>query len=242
VAPHRSTILGYFRDVDHQGMALAVGVAAAAAVAAVRHLTSAEARARRRLSRAPEKPLGALVDGDVARMRCMALRAARRCEAPFSLRRCIGFRVTVEEYVTDDGHGGGGDWRNILEREECAVFDIGADGIEARVEGPFALAVEIDTRSADDAQMLPRDAHVYETLGVALTTAFGRARRLRYKEAALEIGDPIWVLGRVSVVVDPRGRRESIRGQPIMRVIRGTEREPVVLADEDVPGVLDRFG
>jgi hypothetical protein len=226
--------------VDFQGIALTVTVVVAAGAGVVRYLTDAESRARRRLFRAPEKPLGALVEGDLARVRCMALRASQSCEAPFSLRRCIGFRVTVEELVTQDG--GGRDWQKVVEREECAAFDVGADGIEARVEGPFVLAMEIDARSTGEAQISPKDAQGYEKLGVALTTAFGSARRLQYKEAAFEVGDPVWVLGRVSVVVDPRGRRESFRGQPVMRVIRGTKREPVVLADEDVPGVLDRFG
>jgi hypothetical protein len=130
------------------------------------------------------------------------------------------------------------EWQEVFRLEHSVPFAIVADGVEARVDGPLLLGLEIDHRA--EGEGLSREA--IDTLarrGVHITDAWGRPVPLRVHEAALEEGDPIWVLGRARVAVDPRGHREELRGPPVLRVFEGTKRAPIVVADEDSPGELD---
>jgi hypothetical protein len=192
-------------------------------------------RARRLLTHGDGKPLGAIAQGERARVHGVVSRGEQTLEAPFTRRRCVAYRMIIEVWEQEDG------WREVSAGEESAPFELISEGIGARVEGPFLIGLEFDARSDDEPELSARDAASFRRLGIELTDSFDRPRRLRYREAALEPGDPIWVLGRASVVVDPSGRRESPCGQPVKRVIRGTERDPVVIADEVQPGVLDSF-
>jgi hypothetical protein len=179
-------------------------------------------RARRELARAPEKPLGAVVAGERVRVRGEAQRAEAGLVGRFSGRKCIAFRATVEE---NRGTG----WWEVFKMERYQPFVLVAEGVEARVEGMFHFELQIDHRIPGDP---PREVvDLLGTYGFSLTDAFGRPRRLRYLEAALEDGDSIWMLGRARVVVDPGGQRESLRSQPMLRVFEGTFDEPVILAD-----------
>jgi hypothetical protein len=185
-------------------------------------------RARRLLARAGEKSLGAVVEGDRVRVLGTARRAQGRVNAQFSGRVCIAFRAVAELRMDTE-------WREVFRVEHSVPFVLAADGVEARVEGPFLLGLEIDHRHAEG----ELSQEVRDTLakyGVATTDGSGRPLHLRCHEAALEDGDPIWVLGRARVAVDPRGQSDSLRGPPVLRFFEGTKRDPVILADEDSPG------
>lgn len=146
-------------------------------------------RARRALARVPQKRLGAVAEGDRARVLGVA-RSEGGLTSPITGRRCIGYRVDVEEWGENEGT-------------------------------PSSHALD-----------------ALETYGISRTDVWGRERRFRLREAWLESGDPICVLGNVSTTVDPRGEREGFRDPPRIRVIRGTAQEPTVLADELQPGLL----
>jgi hypothetical protein len=88
----------------------------------------------------------------------------------------------------------------VTEWVDCAPFELVADGAVARVEGTVLMGLELDTG------------------------------KLGFYEAILQDGDPIWVRGRASLLVDPRGTRDGTRGQPMLPVFRGTPQDPVVLA------------
>jgi hypothetical protein len=181
-------------------------------------------RARRLIRRAKEKLLGAVAGGDHVRVLGLVRSARETLCAPYSGRRCVAFRAVV--YTADHANDDKGS--EISRVERSVPFFLVADGIEARVEGPFLLGLEIDDRGTE--AELPRGA-------------FKEARRflvgLRWNEATLEEGDPVWVLGRARVAIDPQGQPEELRGQPVLRVFAGTKRTPVVVADEDSPGDLD---
>jgi hypothetical protein len=179
-------------------------------------------RARRLLARAEEKPLRAVGDGDYVRVRGVARRARGSLEASFSGRSCIGFSVLVEEFPKE-GH------REILRLARCLPFVLEAEGVEALVEGPFLFGLEIDHRVEGVPPQAVRDTLAKH--GVSMTDAAGWPRQLGFFEAALEDGDTICVLGRVSVGIDRRGHRESFRSQPVLRVFEGSRANPVVLAD-----------
>jgi hypothetical protein len=187
-------------------------------------------RARRLLARAEEKPLAAVVEGDHVRVRGAARRVRGSLDAPFSGRKCFAFRAVVEQRHENS-------WTEILRLERVVPFALVANGVEARVEGPVLLGLEIDHRIEDELSLQARLTLIEHD--VDITDDCDRPLRLRCLEAALEEGDPIWVLGRARVAVDPRGQIESLRGSPVLRVFEGTKRRPIVLADEDSPGKLE---
>jgi hypothetical protein len=188
-------------------------------------------RARRQLARSEEKSLANVVQGNHVRVLGIARRASGSLNAPFSGRRCVAFRAVAEQYQDND-------WMEVFRVEDSVPFVLVAEGIEAHVCGPLRLGLEIDDRGGE------LSGEALETLakhGVASTAAQGGPRQLRWHEATLEDGDPIWVLGRARLVVDPRGQRESLRGPPMLRIFEGTERQPIVLADEWGPGAPEQL-
>lgn len=184
-------------------------------------------RARRLLARVPEKALVEVVEGELVRVRGKVRSAGGVLEAPFSGRRCIGFRAVAEEKEMQSL------WKEVVRLQECASFLLTADGVEASVEGPFFVGLDVDYRSGE--QLVKAQLDALAKHGVrAIVDRRGR-RALRFHEAILEEGDPIWVVGRVRVAVDPRGQSETLRGPPVLRVLEGTKRGPVVIVDDDRP-------
>jgi hypothetical protein len=183
-------------------------------------------RARRALEGATEKRLGALGEGDRVRIRGVARRGPER-RISVTGRECIGYRAVVDAAIHTD-------WRTVLEVDDCAPFELHADGFAARVEGPFLVGLERDDGGGDDLELSPALLEGLERHGVSRVDDLGRRRIFRVFEARLEEGDSIDVLGRAELAVDQRGERESPRGPPILRLISGTDGEPTVLADVEV--------
>jgi hypothetical protein len=181
-------------------------------------------RARRLLARVSEKPLGEVVEGELVRVRGKVRRAGTVLDAPFSGRKCIGFRAVAEEHEIG--------WKEVVRLEECAPFLLIAEGFEASVEGPFFVGLDVDLREGHPSR---EQLDTLRKHGVRPIVDRMRRGELRFHEALLEEGDSIWVVGRVRIAVDPRGQSDTLRGPPRLRVLEGTKRGPVVLADADRP-------
>jgi hypothetical protein len=177
----------------------------------------------------PEKPLFDVVEGELVRVRGVVRRAGALLDAPFSGRKCIGYRAIVEG---DEDLG----WTELRRFEECPPFFMSADGVEASVEGPFLVGLKLDLRIEGP----PSEANIetLRKLGIGLVDMKGKRRPVRFFEAILQEGESIWVLGRVRIAVDPRGHSDELRGLPLLRFFEGTKQQPVILTDEDSPGTL----
>jgi hypothetical protein len=183
-------------------------------------------RARRALDQAASRRLAELRDGERARLTGVARRLHEPLVSPVTGRRCIGYRFVIEERVADS-------WNVVVQGGRCAPFELVDEDAEATVEGPFLFGLDFDDRGEVWANLPPGVFRVLEEAGVSLSGPFGGEREFRFREAALRPDDRIMVLGRVSIDVDPAGRRESFRGPPMRRVIRGSTRHPIALADAD---------
>jgi hypothetical protein len=183
-------------------------------------------RARRVLDQAAARRLGDLHDGECGRFKGGARRLHETLVSPVTGRRCLGYRYVIEERVADS-------WNVVVWGGRCCPFELVDEDTEATVEGPFLFGLDFDDRGEVWANLPPGVFRVLEEAHVSLSGPFGGEREFRFREAVLRPADPIMVLGRVSIDVDPAGRRESFRGPPVRRVIRGSAREPIVLADAD---------
>jgi hypothetical protein len=184
-------------------------------------------RARRELERAHGKHLGELRDGDRVRVTGVARRLKETLISPVTGRACIGFRFVIEASTM------GADWMVVVHRSSCAAFGIVEDGVEATVEGPFLFGLDFDDRGDVWANLSPGLFGVLEDAKIPLSGSFGSEKEFRFREAVLQAGDRIMVLGPASIEIDRAGTRENFRGPPLRRVIRGGAGEPVVIADAD---------
>jgi hypothetical protein len=214
-------LVGQFLPFIGGGLAVVVGAAAW-----WRHPTR---RARRALRRAGAKPLGAVVEGERARVLGVARRSDYWLTAPMSGRRCLGYSLFVERKVL------GGEWQTCHESALCLAFELEADGFRARVDGTILLGVGVDVRGDSERGLQPTERDALDRLGIELD----RRSSVRFTESLLEVGDSVWVLGRLSFVIDPTGSSETLRGPPIKRLLGGTDEEPVAVADELSPGAPD---
>lgn len=183
-------------------------------------------RARRALDQAASCRLADLHDGEIARLTGIVRRLHEALVSPVTGRRCIGYRFVIEERVSDS-------WNIVVQGGRCAPFELVDEDAEATIEGPFLFGLDFDDRGEVWANLPPGVFRVLEEAGVSLSGPFGGEREFRFREAALRPDDRIMVLGQVSLDVDPTGRRETFRGPPVRRVIRGSARHPIALADAD---------
>jgi hypothetical protein len=182
-------------------------------------------RARRALEHARTKRLGEVQEGERVGITGVARRLKRTLVSPVTGRSCLGYRFVIEE--RSEG------WTTAVERSNCVPFGLVAEGVEATVEGPFLFGLDFDDRGDVWANLPPGLFRVLEEAGVSLSGPFGGEKEFRFREAVLRPDDRISVLGRVSIEVDRSGSREAFRALPIRRIIRGSARELVALADAD---------
>jgi hypothetical protein len=218
--------------VHHIWLAGIIGVGLAAALVGLGALVARrqpERRARRAVDAVPAVPLGGVADGQRAHVRGVARLGTAVRTSPFTGRSCIGYRFIAEVRGDED-------WSTVHEEWRCDPFELVDDGVSARVEGPFVFgmaAIESSDGSADvSAEMI---VALHAAL-VDTTLPLGGPRRFRYREARLEEGDFVSVLGEVSSV-EPTST--SATG-PRRRLIRGSEKRPVFVVDGDVIAGLQR--
>jgi len=190
-------------------------------------------RARRALDRVATRFLGDVRHEEHARITGIARRLRETLVAPVTGRRCIGYRFVIEERGSEG-------WSVVAHGWRCVPFEVIDEGVEATVEGPFLFGLDFDDRGDVWANLPPGLFGLLEEARVSLSGPFGGEREFRFREAILRPADRIMLLGRVSIEVDAAGRREAFRGPPVRRVIRGSARHPIALADadEDVALVL----
>ena len=190
--------------------------------------TQPQRLARRALLAAATKRLYDLRDGDRVRVTGVVRRLRETVVSPVTGRRCVGFRFVVEERASSLG-----DWNVVAQQSTCVPFALVDEGIEATVEGPFLFGLDFDDRGDVWSNLPPGLFSVLELARVPLSGPLGGEKEFRFREAVLRPDDRIMALGGVSIEVDRAGRPEDLRGQPLARKIRGTESEPVALADAD---------
>jgi hypothetical protein len=179
--------------------------------------------ARRAIGAVTRTAIAKLKEGERARVSGVVGAIEPVRTSPVGQHPCIGFRLTVERRRA----GGSGEiWHQVLQRESCQPFWIRDETGEAIVEGPFLLGLDVDNSAWAG---LP--AALYKLLEEAQVQPFHGDDQLRFTEAILKPGDRITALGRAVREVSPEIRSAHSRELPMAWYVRGTENEPVALAD-----------
>jgi hypothetical protein len=183
------------------------------------------ARERRALARAPRKHVAELVDAEVACVEGVVRRVAPSLEAPLTGRRAVFWSVRLEERDFTSQY-----WKELDEGSKLQSFDVVEDGKAVRVETEVLAFPDLELDHVETtlgSTLAPRQRALLEAAQVEVRPY--AHQEYRFREAVLAEGDLVQVDGRVSVVVDPRGERESFRAQPVLRVLRGTKAAPLLI-------------
>jgi hypothetical protein len=180
----------------------------------------------------PTTAIAGLKDGQPAKIRGVVTAREPLLTSPAGERACVGYRVEIV-----DGGRPGDDAITVLRREVWPSFLVTDETGTAAVEGPMNVFVDpADGWSAN----LPSDALPPNALAllkeekVRRKELFGIARTFRFQETLLKVGDRVTVVGWPSIEIDPAGRGFQ-REPPRLGVMRGTEWEQVLVADDDEP-------
>lgn len=204
--------------------AIALGV-----LSAWGYYKNATRRLKKQLREAPRRAIGSLDEGEPGRIIGEARVHEQRLLAPLSGRECVYYIAKVQE---DDGDGG---WRERLEEEDSTLFVID-DGSGRAIVDPHGaeLAITFDyVRTTgtftppDDLQQRFLERWHYRDRGLIFR------KQLRFREAIIEVGEKVAVLGAGLRELDPTrppaGYRDS---QPTLLRIARTGDRLVIISDD----------
>jgi hypothetical protein len=212
---------------------LALGAAAGAAILVTSWYFSEDQKIRRTLRGAPATRIADLGDGQLGKVVGRARGLTETLAAPISGRRCIYFSVTVEERRST---GKSNHWRTVIREARGVPFMLEDDSGRALVDATAArIAAEFDGHSQsgtfDDptpAEQAFLDRHGQD----GQRWLFNRT--LRYREAVIEEGETIAVLGSGTREPDPDAPpTDAYRGEAPTRLrLTSSRKYPLVISDD----------
>jgi E3 ubiquitin ligase len=202
-------------------------------VALASWLMSPAAKLRRELKRAPRVTLRELRESTRARVVGAAHPLEGTLSAPLTGRACLYYVVIVEQYRPRGG--GARYWRQIL-RDELGVPFLLDDGTGRAIVDPRAakVALDVDVRSNSGTFNNPslRENAFLQKHGQS-SEGWIFNKRLRYREAVIEVGETVAILGEGVREPDPDAApAEAYRGEQPTRVrMTSSPRYPLIISD-----------
>lgn len=189
-------------------------------------------RVKRELRGAPRCSLRELPEGMRARVVGQARVFEHTLEAPLTGRPCVYFVATVEQHHST---GRNSYWKTVI-REERGVPFVVDDSTGHALVDPVAAKVALDVDGRGDSGTFdnpsPREQAFLDRHG---TSGEGWVfnKRLRYREAVIEIGETIAVLGEGVREPDPGAAPQAAyRGDAPTRVrLTSSPRYPLLVSD-----------
>jgi hypothetical protein len=176
-------------------------------------------RARRVLGRLANTPIAEIKNGEWAKITGVVSVRAPLLTSPIAERECIGFRLDVER--VDGTHS------TVFERQACGAFTIADDTGQVHVDGPFLLGLDAQ---GDWSTMRPRLLALLDAAGVP-TLQLASYRGFAFREALLQPGDRVSVLGLAFREPDPAAPAAGFRSPPLVLRMRGSVTRPIIVAD-----------
>ncbi len=188
-----------------------------------------EQRIRRRLRKAMRVPIAAVQEGQVARVVGRVCRG-KTVEAPMTGRRCFYYEAVVEEMRKHT-------WKKVIRETGGVPFVVEDDSGRAVVDPAHAdvvLVFDEDTGSGsfDDAT---RDQEAFLARHKQKSKGSFFNRSLRYREAIIEHGEQVAVMGQGVREPDPdaKGEERDYRGElPTRLHMRGGKKSPLLISDD----------
>ena len=187
---------------------------------------------KRELRGAKRYSLGELPEQTRGRVVGSAQSIEQTLEAPLTGRACLYYVVTVEQHHS---RGRSSYWRTIIREEQGVTFML-ADGTGKAIVDPRSAKVALDVDGRGDSGTFDNPSEREQAfLTKHGTTGEGWVfnKRLRYREAVIEIGETVAILGAGIREPDPTAPpAEAYRGeQPTRLRMTSSPRFPLLISD-----------
>jgi hypothetical protein len=179
---------------------------------------------RRLLADARPRHVAELRDGDLARVRGAVRSRSSGARSPITGRTGVWFRYVIEQR----GNFQAAPWTPATSATHFEPFDLVEDGVSMTVDGVVNVFAEPDYQVEVASSELTRALREVLRRSDVRVPADARTH-YRFSETLVAPGATVEVSGRVRVAVDPRGERQTLRGHPLHRFLRGSAEEPVVV-------------
>jgi hypothetical protein len=189
-------------------------------------------RLKRELRGAPRYSLGELPEQTRGRVVGSAQSLEQTLEAPLTGRACLYFVVTVEQHHST---GRSSYWKTIIREEQGVPFML-TDGTGKAIVDPRSAKVALDVDGRGDSGTFDSPSE-RESAFLARHGTTGQGwvfnKRLRYREAVIEIGETVAILGAGIREPDPTAPpAEAYRGEQPTRVrMTSSPRFPLLISD-----------
>jgi hypothetical protein len=188
---------------------------------------------RRQLRKAARKPIAQLADNELGKVVGSARGLDEMLVAPLSGRRCVYFIAVVEERRSNSKSSY---WKKIVEESRGVPFALEDDSGRAIVDASSArIAIDFDGRSQSGTFDNPTEA---ERAFLSRHGERGQGwlfnRSLRYREAVIEEGETVAVLGAGTREPDPDAMpTAAYRDAPPTRLrLTSSAKYPLVISDD----------
>jgi hypothetical protein len=188
---------------------------------------------RRQLRKTPTKRINELGDDELGKVVGRARALEEALLAPLTGRRCVYFEATIEEHRSS---GKSSYWKTIIREKRGVPFMLEDDSGRALVDATAArFAIDVDGKSRSGTFDDPTDD---EKAFLARHGQQGQGwifnRPLRYREAVIEDGETIAVLGAGTREPDPDaapagGYRDEA---PTRLRLTSSTKYPLIISDE----------
>jgi E3 ubiquitin ligase len=188
---------------------------------------------RRQLRKAPTKRIAELGDDELGKVVGRARGLDEMLAAPLTGRHCVYFVATVEEHRSS---GKSSHWKTVIREARGVPFMLEDDSGRAIVDSTAArIAIDFDGKSQSGTFDDPTPA---EQAFLARHGQKGQGwvfnKGLRYREAVIEDGETIAVLGAGTREPDPDAPpTEAYRGDAPTRLrLTSSRKYPLVISDD----------
>ncbi|CAM1342677.1 hypothetical protein [Tenacibaculum amylolyticum] len=153
----------------------------------------------RKLRKIPSAGIGSIRTNQLVKVTGKALHVHEPLVAPFSKRKCVFFRIKIEQKKSS---GKSSHWSTILKEERIQDFFIDKNGTSVMVQPSknlrnykAHLVVDKHTSSGTFKDPSPEFLRLLKEYNIKSTGFFGFNKQLRYSEAIVEIGEEVTVAG-----------------------------------------------
>jgi hypothetical protein len=232
--PRLETALLYYRSSSDGAVGIAVAMILLVVLIVVLSVAFSKARRlKRKLRNAPKFPIAQLPEDTLGRVIGRAQATQHTLVGPLTGRPCVYYIATVEEHRST---GRSSYWKTIISESAGVPFMI-EDGTGRALIDPSGAQVALDFdgksssgtfRDADPVQEAFLAKHGQKSTGWVFN------KGLRFREAMIEIGETIAVLGSGVREPDPAAAPEAAyRGAPPTRLrLTSSTRFPLVISDD----------
>jgi len=160
-----------------------------------------EAVVLRTLKRLPYQRLGSLRTNAFSKIEGKALNIEEPLIAPYSKRKCVFYQILIEQRVQRGKHSY---WKTIVDQEKIQDFFIEQKGercVVLPVTNPRNFIAYLNTDRTKKSGVFNDPTPEFESLlrsfNIETKGLLGFNKRLRYKEAIVEVGERITIAGKV---------------------------------------------